>query len=265
MGGGLSRKREAEEMKAAQLDMQAEVLAAKDKSLRAKDKAVKQLRRQVRELIRSKAASDAALHSAEAKQAVAEAASFASTCAGAQKASQVVQLQEELSSATQAARHLERELASLTAEVSRMKSQLETKASELCRTQSMLREARVASEGWKSTSEKVMEEADGKVREVQAIHSNVSFLRAKLVSMYLSEFAPSDTCHAPNDTCQGRADQHCEVATQACMFHAELDPRIHPELCLASGLYGISQGGAREAVPPFQPSHPHAKCRSAWR
>lgn len=245
-------------MKAAHLDMQAEVLAAKDKSLRAKDKAVKLLRRQVRELIRSKAASDAALQSAEAKQAVAEAAVFASTCAGAEKASQVVQLQEELSSATQAARHLERELASLTAEVSRMKSQLETKASELCRTQSMLREARVATEGWKSTSEKVMEEADGKVREVQAIHSNVSFLRAKLVSMYLGGFAP-------NDTCQGRADQRCEVATPACMFHAELDPRIHPELCLASGLYRISQGGAREAVPPFQPSYPRARCRSAWR
>ena len=247
MGGGLSRKRLQEELTTAQSHAQAEALAAKDRDLRAKDKVVKQLRRKVRELISADAASKSALQSAEAKQAVAEAAAFASTCTEAEKASQIQQLQEELSSAKRAARQLETELECLTAEVSRIKSELQVKDAELCRTQGMLREARAAVEGGKSMAQRALEEADGKVRRVQEIHSNVSFLRAKLVSMYLGEVLPERIC-------ENHAQHYRQLACPASLFHAELDARVRPDMCLSSGV---------EAVRT-QSAYVGARCRGAW-
>lgn len=225
MGGGVSKRELQDELHdaAAERAEREETLAAKDKRLRAKEKLVRQLRRQVCEITSAKAASDALLRGALTREAVAEAAVFAASCTAADKGSRVMQLEEELVSANRAGREMESELEALRGEMSRLKSDLEAKSAELRRTTCFLSEAREEIEGGKRMVCSVMEQAEGKVRKLEEMHSNVAFLRAKLVSMYLGEVCEDELEHG--------------VASRATMFHAELDPRVRPELCLVKGLH----------------------------
>jgi chromosome segregation ATPase len=263
MGGGVSKKELQDELHVAERAERDEALAVKDKRLRAKDKLVRQLRRQVCELTSAKAASDAALKGAQTREAVAEAAVFAASCTAADKGSRAMQLEEELISANRAGREMESELEALRGEMSRLRSDLEAKSAQLCRTTCSLREAREEIEGGKRMVRSIMEQAEGKVRKIEEMHSNVTFLRAKLVSMYLGEVCEDEHEHG--------------VASRAAMFHAELDPRVRPELCLVKGLHhskksfqgfseiGRGQGEPAQPGPRVQSTLAKSRRQDAWR
>eukprot|EP00802_Teleaulax_amphioxeia_P019054 Tamp_19275.p1 GENE.Tamp_19275~~Tamp_19275.p1 ORF type:complete len:342 (+),score=56.64 Tamp_19275:114-1028(+) len=224
MGGGVSKKVLRQELEAVRADRQelADALAAREAELAAKGRALKarardakRLRDQVASLVDSKAAMERALTENEGKRAATDASLFAITAKSEEDRSKIAELEDQRTEAERQAamqamtrQRLEAELASSHAYVSRLTASLDKTGRALAScehtlstTQSKLREE---IENGRLLARGVIDDADRRIREVQETHTDVGFLRAKLVSVYLGEVCGDAPEHGAHKTRQGQ-------------------------------------------------------------
>lgn len=172
-----------------------EALAERDQKLRTQGRKIREgvqlvakLRDQVTFLVDSKAALEQALTETQGKKAMTDASLFAMERKSKQEMSELMMKIDTAAQLAEMAdmtkKQLKSELAAARLEISRLTSTLDSRNQDLARCQNSLREAQAEIEGGRLLVHGVIHEADSRIRNVEAIHCDASFLRAKLVSLY---------------------------------------------------------------------------------
>ena len=146
------------------------------------------LRDQVSFLVESKAALEQALTETQGKKAFTDASLFAMARKSEQEISALKMKMDTAAQLSEMAamtkRQLKNELAAARLEISRRTSTLDSRNQDLVRCQNSLREAQEEIKGGQLLASRVIHEADIRIRNVETVHCDASFLRAKLVSLY---------------------------------------------------------------------------------